>query len=280
MQNHTFRQPSVFVSLPSQGKWWPNHALQIDNPAGELGVQSMTVQDEMALKSPDALMNGVAVVNTIQSCCPSIKDAWSVPAMDLDSILVAIRIATYGAKLEVDSNVPKVDVRKKLSIDLNSLMDTIIKKPFEDTHALKDGTVIQIRPMNYRDVTNNNVRTYEQARLASSIQKSTVSESEKINQIQKAFNNITNMTVDALASQIVSVKYQGTEEITDIKSFVTNIPAVMANEIKEVINSQKSIGTIPPMTIQTDQEDIDQGAPATYKQNINLDYSNFFAYKY
>lgn len=280
MQNHTFRQPSVFVSLPSQGKWWPPHAMQITNPSGELGVQSMTVKDEMALKSPDALMNGVAVVNTIQSCCPDIKDAWHIPAMDLDSILVAIRIATYGPKLEVDSIVPKVDVKKTLSIDLNQLMDSIVKKPFQDTHTLKDGTVIQIRPMNYRDVTNNNVRTYEQARLASSIEKSTVSESEKVNQIQKAFINITNMTVDALAGQLVAVKYQGQEDITDIKSFVNSIPAVMANEIKETINSQKDIGTIPPMTIQTDQEEIDQGAPATYKQNINLDYSNFFVYKY
>ena len=66
MQNHSFRQPSVFVSLPSQGKWWPPHALQITNPSGELGVQSMTVKDEMALKSPDALMNGVAVVQTLR----------------------------------------------------------------------------------------------------------------------------------------------------------------------------------------------------------------------
>ena len=65
-----------------------------------------------------------------------------------------------------------------------------------------------------------------------------------------------------------------------IKSFITSIPAVMANEIKEVINSQKDIGTIPAMTIQTDQQEIDQGAPSTYKQNINLDYSNFFVYKY
>ena len=238
MQNHTFRKPSVFVSLPSQGKWWPPHALKIENPSGELGVQSMTVQDEMALKSPDALMNGVAVVNVIQSCCPDIKDAWHVPAMDMDSILVAIRIATYGNTLEVDSRVPKIDTIKKLNIDLNTLMDTIIKQPFEETHKLKDGTIIQIRPMNYKDITNNNIRTYEQARLASSIQKSTVSESQKMEQIQKAFMTISNMTVESLTSQLVSVKYQGTEDITDIKSFVSNIPAVMANEIKEVTHKK------------------------------------------
>jgi len=276
--NNTFRTPSVYISLPSKGQYWPQGSIDIQSPTGELAVQSMTVRDEMSLKTPDALMNGVAVVNVIQSCCPEIKDAWQVPSMDLDTILVAIRIATYGESLEVRSLVPVVNETHTFAVNLNSVVDSIINRPFVEDHQLSDGTVIKIKPMSYRGVTDANLKNYEQARLADSIQKSNLNESEKLKEIQKAFNNITNMTIDNMVSQIASIQYNN-EPITDIKGFVSNIPAKTANEIKTVLNSQKDIGTIPHQKVPTPKEFVEKGAPESYDQAITLDYANFFAYK-
>lgn len=279
MQNsNSFRTPSVYITLPSKGQYWPEGSLDIKSPTGELAVQSMTVRDEMSLKTPDALMNGVAVVNVIQSCCPDIKDAWQVPSMDLDTILVAIRIATYGEQLEVKSLIPKVNEMQTVSINLNSVVDQIEKRPFTEDHQLSDSTVIKIKPMNYRGITDANIKNYEQARLAESIRKSSLNEDQKLAEIQKAFNNIANMTIDNMVNQIIAVKYKN-EPIQDIKQFITEIPAKIANEIKEVLNSQKDIGTIPHQTVATPQEFVDKGAPQSYPQPITLDYANFFAYK-
>ena len=279
MQNsNSFRTPSVYITLPSKGQYWPEGSLDIKSPTGELAVQSMTVRDEMSLKTPDALMNGVAVVNVIQSCCPDIKDAWQVPSMDLDTILVAIRIATYGEQLEVKSLIPKVNEMQTVSVNLNSVVDQIEKRPFTEDHQLSDGTVIKIKPMNYRGITDANIKNYEQARLAESIRKSSLNEDQKLAEIQKAFNNIANMTIDNMVNQIIAVKYNN-EPIQDIKQFITEIPAKIANEIKEVLNSQKDIGTIPHQTVATPQEFVDKGAPQSYPQPITLDYANFFAYK-
>lgn len=279
MQNsNSFRTPSVYITLPSKGQYWPEGSLDIKSPTGELAVQSMTVRDEMSLKTPDALMNGVAVVNVIQSCCPDIKDAWQVPSMDLDTILVAIRIATYGEQLEVKSLIPKVNEMQTVSINLNSVVDQIEKRPFTEDHQLSDSTVIKIKPMNYRGITDANIKNYEQARLAESIRKSSLNEDQKLAEIQKAFNNIANMTIDNMVNQIIAVKYKN-EPIQDVKQFITEIPAKIANEIKEVLNSQKDIGTIPHQTVATPQEFVDKGAPQSYPQPITLDYANFFAYK-
>ena len=279
MQNsNSFRTPSVYITLPSKGQYWPEGSLDIKSPTGELAVQSMTVRDEMSLKTPDALMNGVAVVNVIQSCCPDIKDAWQVPSMDLDTILVAIRIATYGEQLEVKPLIPKVNEMQTVSINLNSVVDQIEKRPFTEDHQLSDSTVIKIKPMNYRGITDANIKNYEQARLAESIRKSSLNEDQKLAEIQKAFNNIANMTIDNMVNQIIAVKYKN-EPIQDIKQFITEIPAKIANEIKEVLNSQKDIGTIPHQTVATPQEFVDKGAPQSYPQPITLDYANFFAYK-
>jgi hypothetical protein len=63
----------------------------------------MTAKDELMLKTPDALMNGQATVEVIKSCVPSIKNPWHMPSIDIDTILIAIRIATYGENMEFSS---------------------------------------------------------------------------------------------------------------------------------------------------------------------------------
>ena len=76
------RQPKIYIKLPSGGEFWPKGS--IDMPEnGELPVFSMTAKDELMIKIPDALVNGQAIVDVIQNCIPSIKNAWSTPNIDL-----------------------------------------------------------------------------------------------------------------------------------------------------------------------------------------------------
>lgn len=97
-----FRQPAIYIKLPSQGNFYPDGAL-VAMPNGEYPVLPMTTLDEITYRTPDALFNGQAVVSVIESCMPNIKKGWAVPAVDLDTILVAIRIATYGNDLELST---------------------------------------------------------------------------------------------------------------------------------------------------------------------------------
>jgi hypothetical protein len=72
----------------------------------ELPVFPMTAIDEITYRTPDALFNGQAVVNVIQSCIPDIRDAWKTPGADLNAILVAIRIASYGHDMDMTVKCP------------------------------------------------------------------------------------------------------------------------------------------------------------------------------
>ena len=69
------RQPKIYIKLPSNGNYWSDGSLQL-SPNGEYPVYSMTAKDELILKTPDALLNGQAVVDVIQSCLPNIINAW------------------------------------------------------------------------------------------------------------------------------------------------------------------------------------------------------------
>ena len=100
-----FRQPKLYLKLPSGGQYWPEGSLDLPEN-GEVAVYPMTAKDELVLKTPDALINGESTATMISSCIPNIKNAYDTPSLDLDAILIAVRIATYGEKLTITAPVP------------------------------------------------------------------------------------------------------------------------------------------------------------------------------
>jgi len=64
-----FRQAKIYLTLPSGGKYYKEGSLELTE-SGELPVMPMTAKDELALKTPDALLSGQATVDLIQSCIP------------------------------------------------------------------------------------------------------------------------------------------------------------------------------------------------------------------
>ena len=118
------RQPKIYIKLPSDGEYWPGKSLE-KTENGEYPVYAMTAKDEITFKTPDALLNGQATVDVIQSCLPSIKDAWQTPSIDLDAILIAIRMASFGDMLDMSIKVPGTDIDKIFSLTYNNYMTVI-----------------------------------------------------------------------------------------------------------------------------------------------------------
>ena len=126
------RQPKIYIKLPSGGKYWPKGAVEIPE-TGELPVLPMTARDEITFKTPDALINGQATVDVIQSCIPDIKNAWEIPSIDLDVILIAIRRASYGDSLEMSHKIPGTAIDKDYALDLIQIYDSYFHNlPFEN----------------------------------------------------------------------------------------------------------------------------------------------------
>ena len=62
-----YRQPKVFIALPSGGTHY--YKGMIDGDPTNLPVFGMNAMDELMYKNPDALFSGEATVSVIQSCC-------------------------------------------------------------------------------------------------------------------------------------------------------------------------------------------------------------------
>ena len=275
----SFRKVEVYTTLPSGGAYWPSGAIDLSsNPTQEIGIMPMTMVDEINMRTPDSLMNGQAIVNMIQSCCPQIKDAWHAPILDLETILVGIRIATYGPKLDVSAKIPKIDKAHEFTIDISEAIANLTPGKFVEKHLLKDGTQLTLKPMTYKTMTETNLKNYEQARLATNLRNTNATESERLAEIQKSFKNITDLTIKNMADQIVSVQMDNDLINTpqQVYEYVTNIPAPIAQEIKAIVTAQNSVGTMQPIQLKVPEDLVKQGAPESITQSLILDQSNFF----
>ena len=275
--NKYFRQPAIYVSLPS-GNNYPPHVMT-PSQTGELGIMPMTAKDEIRFKTPDALMNGQGVVDVIQSCVPDIKDAWQIKSHDLDTILVAIRVATYGETMEINFNVPGANETVAHTINLPAILDELQKTKVDSNITLSDGLKVTVRPLTYKDMTSTSLQTFQQQKMYSAIQDSQLADEEKAKRFNDAFKALTDLNANILLKNIEMITMQDGTEITDpahIKEFVENANATLIKEVENKLMELRGQGAVKPLKMKATEEQIKKGAPVTYEVPVTFDTSNFF----
>ena len=275
--NKYFRQPAIYVSVPSGSNY--SHQVVTPTETGELGVMPMTAKDEIRFKTPDALMNGQGVVDVIQSCVPNIKNAWEIKSYDLDTILVAIRIATYGETMEINFTGPVANEKVAHTINLPAILDELKATKVDSDIVLKDGLKISVRPLTYKDMTSTSLQTFQQQKMYSAIQDSQLSDEDKAKKFNDVFKALTDLNSSILLKNIEKITMQDGAEISDsahIKEFVDNANATLIKEIEDKLTQLRSQGAVKPLKLKATEEQIKKGAPVTYDVPVTFDTSNFF----
>lgn len=271
-----FRQPKLYITLPSKGKFYPNGAYETTE-SGELPVFSMTAKDELTFKTPDALLNGQATVDVIQSCIPNIKNAWMMPSIDLDACLIAIRMATYGEEMGITIKKPVTGDEEEMNVDLRGIMDNFAHAEYNSTVQI-DEMVVNLRPLTYKEFTKNALKTFEEQRIFNMVNDDSIEDEAKLQAFTNSFVKLTELTVGMISTGIVSIQI-GDDLVSNkqhIDDFIANADKQFFNKITEHLNSQKEIFAVKPMTVTSSPEDIEAGVPATYEVPITFDQSNFF----
>jgi len=277
-----FRQPKLYIELPSKGKWYAPGA--IDYPEnGEVAVYSMTAKDELVFKTPDALLNGQATVDVIQSCIPSIKDAWKLPSIDLDVCLIAIRLATYGEMMSLTLKTPVTGEEKEMQVDLRQLLDNFANLDYNDTVMMPEMT-IHLRPLTYREFTTGALKTFEEQRIFNIVNDDKISEEDKLQAFTNSFAKLTELTVDMMCKGIKSISMPGENGEEDIvvsdpahiMDFIKNADKQFFNKVQKHLEGEREKFQIKPLTAEATPEEIEKGVPETYEVPITFDQSNFF----
>ena len=233
-----FRQPILYIKLPSQGRWYAEGSVEIPL-TGEVPIYAMTARDEITMKTPDALLNGSSTVHAIESCCPAIKNAWKMPAVDLDKILIAMRIATYGPEMEFTTVCPHCNTKHERMLDLSVIIEKIIVGDWE-TPVQAAGLEIVLKPQSYEDYNKNNMINFEEQQIMRMVQDEQLSDEEKTRQFDEMFQRLLETGINQVAKSISYIKLEDGTVVDDyafISEFLDNCDKSVWDLIKDRLES-------------------------------------------
>lgn len=264
-----FRRPAITVKLPSQGKFYPPDS--IDMPMnGELPVYPMTAVDEITSKTPDALFNGTAIIELIKSCVPAIKDPWQIPSIDIDPLMIAIRSATVGNEMEIESQCPSCDTISKYGLNLVKLLGTLEPGNYDQTLTI-DELEFKFKPLKYKSVNDTNMQQFDIQIEINRIAEIT-DETEKMRRSTETIKKL-NMTTFKLVSENIEYIKTPQEIITNkdfVYEFLTNTDKKTFDRIRDHgVNLRKS-SEIKPMKVKC------TNCSHEFDQGLSLNVTDFF----
>jgi hypothetical protein len=267
-----FRQPAIYARLPSNGKGWTPGSINMPSN-GELPVLPMTAIDEITYRTPDALFNGEAVTSVLQSCVPCIADAWATPSTDLDVLLVAVRIASYGHEMDIGSQCPSCGEEHDFALDLRTVIDNLKASDFDKTLSQGDLT-FHFRPLNYREMTNNSLQQFEQQKTLQQINSDeTRDDAEKVSHLNAMMRKLIEVTVRAMSQSITEIRTPDAivTEQDLIEEFLNNCDRTLFNTVRDYVIKLREDSELRPMNITC------PSCQHQYRQAFTLDMANFFA---
>ena len=266
-----FRQPKISLSLPSQGRWWGDGALDLP-PNGEIPIYAMTAKDEIALRTPDSLLNGTSVVSVVQSCCPNIKDAWQMPSVDLDAVLLAIRIASFGDVMDIDTNCPECKEDSRFGVKLGDKLAEIECGDY-DTPVIVENLKFGLEPQQYFNVNRIGQIRFQEDRISSLLLDVEMPEAEKGNQLQASFQRLVDIGIENVTDSTAYIEMPDGTKVKNkqhILEFYTNSSAEVMRKVNERIEALTEQMKPAPLKLKC------QHCEHIYQSTLEFDYTSFF----
>ena len=263
-----FRQPKIYIKLPSQGVYSKPGSFQGD--ATNMPVYGMTGMDEIILKTPDALLTGESTVKVIESCCPAIKNAWETSILDINALFAAIRIATFGNLMSVSNICDNCGEDNDYDLDLSVIIDHFSNFIYENKIVLKDMVIIT-QPLTYKQSTEFNLKNF---RLQQRVKQAETIEGEEAQQmaINGLFQELSVLQAELYKACVESIEV-GNQVVTEqvfLYEFLDNCEKQVYDQIKEHIEKNREKWKSPVFPAECHH--------CKHKVNLflELDQSNFF----
>jgi len=253
-----YRKPGTYIELPSGGRYYKVTPKMSDT--GELAVYPMTAKDELALKNPDALLNGEALKQVIASVCPDIQDVSEIPAPDIDAILVAMRMTSYGDDMELDVShgcEASNGKSQRVTVGLGSVLST--SRAIPETLGivtLSNGVVVQLKPYTLEaqsKLLRVQFNTMRSLQAAEANENSTVEHKADI--ANRGYDQLVALSQDILAASITLVRLPDGVEVTNynhIHDWVKNLDRASNERLDEEIKAFGKYGITRTLEVTCD----------------------------
>jgi Zn ribbon nucleic-acid-binding protein len=261
-----FRHPALQVSLPSGGKFYAENTINLST-TNQYPVLPMTRQDELVFMSDLGQVTGTAVVSIIESCVPDIKDAWAMPAIDLDKLLTAIKIATHGPKFSVTAQCPACQQEEKISVDLHDAIKHISAVDYDIPEQIADLKIF-FKPITYREITDITQNQFSDTEIESLLQDADLGmQAEKIDAL---LTRVRSLSTQVLTKNIHSVQTPAAEvrDPEHIAEWLRNCDRNIYMQLQNSIVVHREPAELKPVAVTC------SNCANQYQQVYSLDLSN------
>jgi hypothetical protein len=263
-----FRQPKIYISLPSKGLYYEAGSLAGDY--SKVPILAMTGIDEIILKTPDALFNGESTIKLIESCCPYIKDARNIPVIDIDAILAAIKIATFGNTATVTKTCNNCGTESDYDLPLNSIIDYFSNLKFNNKVVLDNQLEITIRPLKYSEMSYFSMENFKLQKILN--QAADLDEESKKAKINEIYITLSELQLELLTLTVEAVMVDNllVTEKDHINEWLQNVERSVFSSIKKKIEDNKDLWEVPSTPVKCTE------CGTENKVQLSLDQASFF----
>jgi hypothetical protein len=287
-----FRKSKLSLTLPSRGKWYPANSIAYDD-SGQLSVFAMNASDDIKFRTGDATMSGKNIYEVITSCIPSITQPEMIPHIDIDAILLAIRVASYGPIFDFVVSVPNTTLTRSITINSNDLLKDISSRQdqwdseinIEDETGQLLSLVVAPIPLKILFSTSKNI--YMLRRLLTK----NVDQDENIKDETTFTTNMNSLSLsaidllcasiqtlsvsDAHENQLIVLNSENPQDREQIRKTIHQIDVAYFNSIRDHIDAQRIKYTFMSPEQKSTEKEVAAGAPETWATELTFMGSNF-----
>jgi hypothetical protein len=287
-----FRKSKLSLTLPSHGKWYPKNGLTYDS-SGKLPVFAMNATDDIKFRTGDATMSGNNIYEVVKSCIPNIVDPSMIPHVDIDTILLAIRVASYGSEFDFSVSVPNTTLTRNIKIDATHLLTDIATRSdnWDEEIRIEDETgqamdlIVSPVPLKNLFGVSKNIFTLRRA-LTKNFDsneniKDEASFSANMNELALCALNLLATSIrkmsitDPSGNVLLLLDAVNPQDEIQIKQTVQKLDIGYFNAIRDHIDSQrKKYAFFSPVQTSTPEE-LAAGAPKTWTSELTFMGSSF-----
>jgi hypothetical protein len=150
-----YTQTGIYVTLPSEGRFYKSPVKT--SADGDIEVLPMNAVDEMQFQNPDGLLNNESLIKVLERVVPGISNPREITKPDLDVLLIALRIVTYGKDMDVNTKCTKCNHEAVYAVDLQNILSSA-KKISKDNVAMVGELKVYVKP--FTIVSQNKLNEY------------------------------------------------------------------------------------------------------------------------
>jgi hypothetical protein len=242
-----FRRPALYIKLPSNGQGYAQGDIEMTE-TGDLPVFPMTAIDEITVRTPDALFNGTAVVELIKSCVPNIKNPWAVSSIDLEALFVAIKSASQGSEIEMESECPACKETGKYGVNLTAMLMGL-KSGDYSVELNIDELYFKFRPLTFKEMNDVSMTQFNIQQKLTANNNDSAEEAARKN--QEAVKTVIELSMELIAGSIEYIKTPVgvVKEKEYFSEYLKNCDKNVFAKIRDYVTELKEKSESPPLPI-------------------------------